>query len=81
MANYSSILAWEIPWTEEPGGLQRVKCDWVTEDEHTWICWSKEALLQAELGQGILSGELCSRCLLPSSLEQLASLDCPYSNV
>ena len=22
MANYSSILAWEIPWTEEPGGLQ-----------------------------------------------------------
>ena len=22
MANHSSILAWEIPWTEEPGGLQ-----------------------------------------------------------
>ena len=22
MANYSSILAWQIPWTEEPGGLQ-----------------------------------------------------------
>ena len=22
MANYSSILAWEIPWTEEPGALQ-----------------------------------------------------------
>ena len=22
MANYSSILAWRIPWTEEPGGLQ-----------------------------------------------------------
>ena len=21
MANHSSILAWEIPWTEEPGGL------------------------------------------------------------
>ena len=21
-ATYSSILAWEIPWTEEPGGLQ-----------------------------------------------------------
>ena len=20
--NHSSILAWEIPWTEEPGGLQ-----------------------------------------------------------
>ena len=22
MANHSSILVWEIPWTEEPGGLQ-----------------------------------------------------------
>ena len=22
LATYSSILAWGIPWTEEPGGLQ-----------------------------------------------------------
>ena len=22
MATQSSVLAWEIPWTEEPGGLQ-----------------------------------------------------------
>jgi len=22
MATYPSILAWRIPWTEEPGGLQ-----------------------------------------------------------
>ena len=22
MATYFSILAWEIPWTEKPGGLQ-----------------------------------------------------------
>ena len=33
MAIYSSILAWRIPWTEEPGGLQsvglqRVRHDW-----------------------------------------------------
>ena len=32
MATCSSILAWEIPWTEEPGGLQsiglqRIGCD------------------------------------------------------
>ena len=32
MATHSSILAWDIPWTEEPGGLQstgsqRVGCD------------------------------------------------------
>ena len=25
MATHSSILAWRIPWTEEPGGLQSQK--------------------------------------------------------
>ena len=25
MATHSSILAWEIPWTEEPGGLQSLE--------------------------------------------------------
>ena len=25
MATHSIILAWEIPWTEEPGGLQGQK--------------------------------------------------------
>ena len=35
MATHPSILGWEIPWTEEPGGLQckglqRVGHDWVT---------------------------------------------------
>ena len=24
MATHSSVLAWEIPWTEEPGGLQSI---------------------------------------------------------
>ena len=24
MASHSSILAWEIPWTEEAGGLQSI---------------------------------------------------------
>jgi len=35
MATHSGILAWRIPWTEEPGGLQfmgsqRVGYDWMT---------------------------------------------------
>ena len=25
MATHSSILAWRIPWTQEPGGLQPVR--------------------------------------------------------
>ena len=24
MATHSSVLAWRIPWTEEPGGLQSI---------------------------------------------------------
>ena len=24
MATHSSILAWEIPWTEKPGGVQSI---------------------------------------------------------
>ena len=26
MATHSSLLAWRIPWTEEPGGLQSMDC-------------------------------------------------------
>ena len=43
MATHSSILAWEIPWTEESGGLQsmgsqRVGYDLVTEQRQQ-LCW------------------------------------------
>ena len=39
MATYTSILAWKIPWTAEPGGLQsmvsqRVEHNWMTEHAH-----------------------------------------------
>ena len=39
MTTHSSILAWKIPWTEEPGGLQsmgsqRVACSWA----HSSVC-------------------------------------------
>ena len=39
MATFSSILAWDIPSTEEPGGLQsmgtqRIRHDLVTKQQH-----------------------------------------------
>ena len=42
IATHSSILVWEIPWTEEPGGLQsigsqRVRHDW-SDLEHSALC-------------------------------------------
>ena len=33
MATYSSILAWKIPWTEEPGGLQAMGSKRVRHDK------------------------------------------------
>ena len=32
MATHSSILAWKIPWTEEPGGLQSLGLKRVGQD-------------------------------------------------
>ena len=34
MATHSSILAWRIPWTEEPGGLQSIGLQ-----SQTWLKW------------------------------------------
>ena len=38
MATHSSILAWEIPWTEKPGGLKskRVRHNLVTKQHRTF---------------------------------------------
>ena len=35
MATHSSILAWRIPWTEEPGGLQSMGSQRVGQDSAT----------------------------------------------
>ena len=40
-ATHSSILAWEIPWTEDPGRLQsmesqRVRCDLATKQQQEY---------------------------------------------
>ena len=40
-ANHSSILAWRIPWTEEPVGYspwsQSIVHDWATNTQHTQL--------------------------------------------
>ena len=48
MAPHSSTLAWKIPWTEEPGGLQSmgslgVRHDWVTSlSLFTFVHWRRK---------------------------------------
>ena len=39
MATHSSILAWRIPWTEEPGGLQSLGLHRV---RHDWSNWAHQ---------------------------------------
>ena len=34
IATHSSILAWEIPWTKESGGLQTRDCKELNTSEH-----------------------------------------------
>ena len=44
MATHSNILAWEIPWAEEPGGLQSRELQIVGQDlvtEHARMAWSE----------------------------------------
>ena len=38
MATHSSILAWRIPWTEEPGGLQPIEMQRVGHDRSDLAC-------------------------------------------
>ena len=35
MATHSGVLAWEIPWTEEPGGLQSIRLQRAGRDQAT----------------------------------------------
>ena len=51
MATHAGILAWESPWTEEPGGQQsmgsqRVRHDWVTGHAHNVLYYIKYIILK-----------------------------------
>ena len=65
MAPHSSTLAWNIPWMEEPGGLQsmgpqRVGHDLATEQQHAWESASE---VWSTGGPALLCETLCN-CLL-----------------
>ena len=77
MATHSSILAWRIPWTEEPGGLQsmgwqRVRQDWETRHRHTLNIYVKN--ISAKLLIKTLPNQLHSVFLNCRSLSSLLLL-------
>ena len=44
MATHSSILAWKIPWTEEPGGLQSMGSQRVGQYRSDLACTHAESI-------------------------------------
>ena len=53
MAIHSSVLAWEIPWTDVPGGLWSM-----TSKSRTWLSnWARTHTNQSDLGRETLEGE------------------------
>ena len=54
MAPHSSVLAWRIPWTEKPGGLQSMRSHRVGHD------WSDLAAAAAIFFLGILLHCVCT---------------------
>ena len=60
MATHFSILAWRIPWTEEPGGLQsmgsqRVGHNWATNTTTTKLSATARIIVQLYVENGSFS--------------------------
>ena len=53
MTTHSSILAWEIPWTEEPGGVQSMGLHRVG---HDWNDWAVETSRKAAIVKKSVNG-------------------------
>ena len=81
MATHPSILAWEIPWTEEPGGLhstgsQRVGHDWACTHEDSYLsslslnflCYETETRLTCQVIGLLGQSEWNSQCKVLSPL-------------
>ena len=83
MAIHSIILAWKIPWTEQPGGLQSIKLqrvghDWVTKHKGTQTkldaSMEGEPISVAPLGMKIMNSVLKMKdCCLLSLKKYLTS--------
>ena len=84
MATHFSILAWRIPWTEEPGGLQsmgyqRVGHNWATKQimtEDSWALRAAFASVCCKTARHVASRKHHSRLVTGGKLKrQMTSLD------
>ena len=81
MATHPSILAWEIPWTGEPGGLQsmgvtRVGRDLATDHHHQGsCCFHLLRNLHAVLHSGCISFHFHQQCKRVPFFHTLSSIN------
>ena len=75
MATHSSIIALEIPWIEEPGGLQSMSAE-----SQTWLC-TRDALSGLDTDTFLLNLHMAGREFLshPFSLGTNATMRAPSS--
>ena len=86
MATHSSIFAWEIPWTEESGGLQsmglqRVRHNWAT--EHGWTLLAICSKIHSHFPKAFSIFTICSndsacKSLSPSNSAQWNGLNISF---
>ena len=74
MATHFSTVAWRIPQTEEPGGLQsmgsqRVGDDWATSLSHRYV-------LNMALGSEMCSGNICYHIKVVFFTKHLCTRNC-----
>ena len=55
MATHSSILAWKIPWTEEPGSLSSMGSQ---RGGHDWVAGAEKHTV-ADTAANIICGAFC----------------------
>ena len=75
MATYSSILAWRIPWTEEPGGLQSTGLQGVRHD------WSDLACMHIRNCLIVFFPEWLYQFAFPITMEDLSSPNRDWTHV
>ena len=72
MATHSSVLAWRIPWTEEPGGLQSIGSHTV---RHNWgdlACTHKLSKNNVQKLTCLLNSVFCEATFTPWGLSNTA---------
>ena len=71
MATHSSILAWETPWTDEPGGLQSIGSQRVGYDLAT-----KQQFQISVLKEYILHCDVCNQLKFQVGIEGIHKRMC-----